>query len=339
MFKSIAIAMCLATISTAALADAKKECGDWKNTPPERLIAACTEVIRTSPRTAWAYGNRGYAYSKIGDYDRAIAEFNKTIELDPTLTEAFFDRGNAYSKKKDYDRAIADYDSAIAREPKVAKYYFNRGLIYRFKGDLDRALANYDKAIAIDPAYASAYNNRGVVFEFMGQFDRALADYREAVQINPKKAVYHFNVAAVSFYSGNPDVALAEANQALEIDSKDADLALWLDIIAARSHAPSRLAEASEKLDMSEWPGPVVRLFLGQLTPEAVLAAADSPDVEKQKHQLCQAHFYLGEYALRQSARDEAERMFKLALSGCPEGDSDEVLGAKMEMKALGPTH
>jgi lipoprotein NlpI len=69
---------------------------------------------------------------------------------------------------------------------------------------------------------------------------------------------------------------------------------------------------------MAVWPAPVIRMFLGQMTPAAVLAAADDPDVNK-KDQVCDANFYGGELALRTGAKDEAARLFRLAARDLPE--------------------
>jgi lipoprotein NlpI len=70
---------------------------------------------------------------------------------------------------------------------------------------------------------------------------------------------------------------------------------------------------------MTVWPAPVIRLFLGQMTPAAVLVATDDPDARKKPGQLCEVRFYSGELALRQGAKDEAARLFRLAAGDCPE--------------------
>ena len=86
---------------------------------------------------------------------------------------------------------------------------------------------------------------------------------------------------------------------------------------------------------MTVWPAPVIRLFMNQMTPAAVLAAADDPDATKRKVQVCEANFYSGELSLTKGLKDEAIRLFRLAASDCPrsslEGDA-----AKTELKALG---
>jgi hypothetical protein len=120
-----------------------------------------------------------------------------------------------------------------------------------------------------------------------------------------------------------------------ELDPKDAFYALWVDIIRQRNNLPSRLSQAISKIDMAVWPAPVIRMFLGQMTPAAVLAAADDPDVNKKKDQVCDANFYGGELALRTGAKDEAARLFRLAARDCPRSTVEWSV-ANAELKALG---
>src|SRR5262249_52734070 len=82
----------------------------------------------------------------------------------------------------------------------------------------------------------------------------------------------------------------------------DAYKALWADIVAARNNAPSPLSQASARIDMTPWPAPIVRSFLGRMPPEAVLTAADDADARKKKIQVCDANFYGGGLARRLSA-------------------------------------
>jgi lipoprotein NlpI len=128
---------------------------------------------------------------------------------------------------------------------------------------------------------------------------------------------------------------LADFNQAGELDPKSALAAVWIDIAGHRNKVPSRLTEAIKTIDMTKWPGPVIRLLLGQSTLPVLLAAADDPDAEKRSAQTCGAHFYGGEWALRQNDKPEAARLFRLAVKDCP---SDLYLGraARAELKAMG---
>jgi lipoprotein NlpI len=190
-----------------------------------------------------------------------------------------------------------------------ATAYYNRGLAYLEKDDPDRALADFNEAIRLNPKN-DYYVVRCEAY--------AIADYNEAVRLEPKNSRGYALRGIGYLFAGSLDKALSDLNQASELDPKDTFAALWLDIVSRRNKLPSRLAEAVAKLDMTVWPGPVVRLFLGQLTPAAVLAAADDANPVKKKNQLCEANFFLGELALLQGANEEATRLFRLAANECP---------------------
>jgi lipoprotein NlpI len=247
----------------------------------------------------WPYGE--YGFDSTTGMASPQAANPRPPAADVTGAHAHYNRGIAYQSKSDYDRAIADFDQTIALDPKDAVAYYSRGIAYKAKGDFDRAIADFDRAIAINPKYMAPYFSRGRLNLFIGALPKALADLNQASELSPKYAY----------------------------------AALWLDIANKRSNLPSRLPEAMKQIDMAKWPAPVIRLYLGQLTPEAVLAAAVDPDSETQKGQVCEANFYAGELALQRGDKDGAPRLFRLAAAGCPKSFI-EYDGAVAEIKALG---
>ena len=213
--------------------------------------------------------------------------------------------------------------------------YSNRGLAYYEKGDLDRAIADYSEAIRLDPKYAYAYNNRGNAYYDKGDHDRAIADYSEAIRLDPKYAQAYFNRGVAYLYAGRLPKALADLGQSSALNPKYAYAALWLNIVETRSNLPSQLAEAAKQIDMTKWPAPVIRLFLGQTTPEAVLAAADDPNAKTKQGKVCEANFYTAELALQRRAKDEATRLLRRAATECGKGFTERA-AANAELKALG---
>jgi lipoprotein NlpI len=212
-----------------------------------------------------------------------------------------FGRALAYGASDDLDRAIADYDAAIKLDPKSGKFVAARGDAYRAKGDDDRAVADFNAAIRLSPKSSLGYYGRGRTYFFAGSFEKALADFTQASAIAPDNGY----------------------------------LALWLEIAARRNHLPSALAQATAQIDMKAWPAPVIKLFTDQMTPAAVLAAADDPDATKKTGQICEANFYSGELALTRGLKDEATRLFRLAARDCPHGFI-EWDAAKAELTGLG---
>jgi len=151
---------------------------------PDIRIVACTRNILSGrfagPNLAVAFMNRGLAYKKKGQWDRAIADYSEAIRLNSGDAEIFNNRGNAYYYDGQLDRAAADYDDAIRLAPDFAEAISNRGNIYRKTGRLDRAIAQYDRAIQIDPGNAQAFAERGLAYEKKGAGHHALRDFEKA---------------------------------------------------------------------------------------------------------------------------------------------------------------
>jgi tetratricopeptide (TPR) repeat protein len=76
-------------------------------------IAYYTQAIDTGELTqsqlAVVLNSRGVTYDFIGEPDKAIADFNAAIRINADYGEAYINRGLAWVKKHDYDRAVADF--------------------------------------------------------------------------------------------------------------------------------------------------------------------------------------------------------------------------------------
>jgi len=97
-----------------------------------------------------------------------------------------------------------------------------------------------------------------------------------------------------------------------------------------------QLARVAAAADLSRWPGPVLKLNLGQMTADEVMMAAASPGTDRQKKaQICEANYFIGEDALIHHQRATALARLKAARDGCPKGDTDYA-AALAELKQLG---
>ena len=266
-------------------------------------IADYTEIIRLNPKNEYAYLERGVTYFNKHDFDLAIADYDRAIELNSIFENAFYNRGAAYFGKGEFDRAIADYDQALQLNPKDQQAYVRRGAAYRAKGKPDRAVADCAQAMQLNSKNKYAYYCRGVLYKDQGDLAHAIADYDHVIELDPKDAGGYRNRATAYFQSGMFSKSLADFDQSLLLDSKSVYIRLWRDLAARRANEPSRLSEATAELDMTKWPAPVLRLFLGEMPAEAVLAAADDANAWTRKCQTCEANFYIGEFALQRGKK------------------------------------
>jgi tetratricopeptide (TPR) repeat protein len=306
----------------------------------DRRINGCTAIIQdhneSEANRARAYGNRGITYTNQGDFDRAIVDLSEAIRLDRTWAGGYSNRGRAYREKGDDRRAIADLTEAIRLDPRLVIAYYSRGRAHNNIGDFDRAMADFNEAIRLDPTSSPfPYLWRGRLSRGRGEVDRAIADFTEAIRLDPKFEYSYLGRGQAYFQRGRIAESLADLDQAITLTPTEPNRWLWRELAARRSNVPSRLHDLTSHIDMTVWPSPVVRLFLGQMTPSALQAAADDPDPKKRRYQLCDVNFFGGELALLQGRQEDAERQLRQAIIYCLEGSSERDV-ARSELQRLG---
>ena len=94
------------------------------------------------------------------------------------------------------------------------------------------------------------------------------------------------------------------------------------------------LAKEAGTSGAGDWPAPVVGLYLGATTPEAVQSAAADLNPVRQRDQRCEANFYVAHWHVLRGARDAAAQLLREAQSGCP-STFIEHEGAVAELRRL----
>ena len=94
-------------------------CAKEKN--PDLKVQLCTRAIQSGQLSemtrAVTFNNRGEAYYRKGQFDRAIEDYDAAIRLKPNDFIAFNNRGKAYARKGQDNRPIHDKDTPIPHTP------------------------------------------------------------------------------------------------------------------------------------------------------------------------------------------------------------------------------
>jgi lipoprotein NlpI/predicted aspartyl protease len=216
--------------------------------------------------------------------------------------------------------------------------YSNRGNAWRIKGEYDKAIADYDEAIRLNPQDALTYGNRGYSWYGKGDNDRAIADYSEAIRLNPLGAHQYLQRGYTQFWLGRFDASLADLTESLRLAANQSYALIWRYLAQSRSGKPELAkSEFSEKLgalDKAKWPAPVIDFLLGKSDPDALLRAAEHPDAETRRGQVCEAQFYVGEWHLLNLRLKEASDLLSRAEKNCPK-TFIEYEGAVAELRRM----
>ena len=314
-----------ASFANRGVAHARKENYD-------RAIDDYDQAIRIKPTYVDAFTNRGVAHARKGDYDRAIQDYDEAIRLDDHYANAFYARGNAYRRIGDYDRAIEDYNEAIRLNPKHANAFSNRAIAYGRKGEYNRAMESYDQAIGIDPKHINALYNRGNAYRRVGDYNRAVQDYDAIIRLDPKHVNAYSGRGAAHFFQGQYPAAVADFTEAARLSPKNLYPLVMLYVAQARAGVDARLelAEATRGMDLTQWPGQIVSMYLGRLSQRALLDSFAASEPQRR----CQSYFYLGQKLLLERNHSEALEMFRKS-TAISSATFFEYEAAQAELKRL----
>lgn len=238
-------------------------------------------VVRSD---AWVYNMRGKAFEQEGLYDRAIVEYTQAILLDQGFAEAYLGRGWAQEAKGNHKQAIRNFTQAIRASSSYAEAYFGRGWAHEQLGQSDLAIEEYSKAIRAKPNYTDAFLSRGILRFYTDRLEGAANDFSRALD---------------------------------KADGSASPFALlWLYISRARSggNGSPELVENARKINLETWPGVIVSLFMGNATPDQVVAGTKDTLKAREREKACVAFFFLGQYHLVRGEKNKAEEFFRKTL-------------------------
>lgn len=307
--------------------------------------------------TAWLFVASGWAqspaadliksgndYLNKGDFAHAIEAYTDYIRINPGSPAIFYARGSAYYRSHDDDRAIKDYTDAIRLAPDYGEAFRDRAHAYEDKGDYEHAIQDYTQAIAIRPDDSYLRYDRAFAYERMGEYQPAIADLTEVISRFPKAGDAYRNRGRLWLYSANLAQAQQDLSRAVQLYPSDSYNVIWLYLSRAKAAnhvengpAEEELAKNAAKLNLGKWPGPVVQLFLGKNTKEAVLQAASDIDPVKKMGQECEANFYVAEYQAFHGQRSAAGQGFNTVIESCPRNYFSYLPAARAELQTKLP--
>jgi tetratricopeptide (TPR) repeat protein len=157
----------------------------WADGPAD-AITYLEQAIAQDPENGDYFGELGFQYHLLGDYDRALAEQDKGLALNPDSTHTLLVRSFVWVKKGEDGRALADLNRAIALEPSKPVFPKVKAEILLHQGRTSEALATLDRAAKANPGYVDFMITRAEVYRRLGDDAGELAALNRTLELNPK---------------------------------------------------------------------------------------------------------------------------------------------------------
>jgi len=163
----------------------------WKDS-----ITLWSSIIAKEPERAFfAFHNRGIAFSRLGEYDKAIEDYRMAIALRPEYADTYSNLGIALLKKGFSEEAIRNYRIAITLNPGLVNAHRNLAVALFTSGRFSEALEHYLIVAGLRPEDAGAQNDLGSVYGAMGAYEKAIEHFQTALRLRPDLADAHYNLA------------------------------------------------------------------------------------------------------------------------------------------------
>jgi tetratricopeptide (TPR) repeat protein len=305
----------------------------------------------------------------VGAYSEALKEYTRErVPLDWAMTQTNLGNalqilGGRENSTAKLEEAIAAYRDALkewnrARVPlNWALAQNNLGFALWRLGARESGTARAEEALAalrgalmertrerVPLEWAQTQNNLGLVLWTLGaresstaRLEEAIAAYSEALKEYTRERVPRewlralTNLGYIRFCLGDFTGATINLQEAVA-NGNSAYTILWLYLADARiggQDIKRNLQNNAAVLKPTEWPYPVIELFLGQRSPADLVAAAIRPT------ERCEAQFYLGQWHLLRDERTDTVEALRKAVETC-QSTFAEYAGAAAELKRLG---
>lgn len=174
----------------------------------------------------------------------------------------------------------------------------------------------------------------------MGKSDEAIRGLDDTMALAPNNYLLYGSRAVIEIYADRLDGAISDLSISTRLEPSFVYSLLWLHIARARAGQNDRqdLADRASKIAGSEWPVPILSMYLGSLGPDEVrkIAAGSAADASVLTKRVCEAEFFIGAHQLEVGTRDEARRAFKNAYDRCASHQLGNWVATKFELQRLG---
>ncbi|RMD99812.1 MAG: tetratricopeptide repeat protein [Calditrichaeota bacterium] len=195
---------------------------------PKKAIELRKELVAMYPNDKRAHRFLGYLYRGRNDL-AAITEYQKAIELDRKYAPAYNNLGYAYRRLGQYDKAVQAFKQYIALLPDEPNPYDSIADLYTKMGKYEEGIKYYKKAVKLNKAFVFSQRKIGENYLFLGKFNKARRAFEKALQLaeTPAEKINTMLIYATSYiYENQPAESIAATIRAMQL-AKTANLPEW----------------------------------------------------------------------------------------------------------------
>lgn len=192
-----------------------------------QAASTADSIIDRYPRLREAYLVRGQIFELNKNSESAIKMYQRAVDLDSTYAPAVMSLGYAFSGLGDVDKASTYMERYIRLLPKEADPRASYGDVLMRAGRYDEALEQYRKSLEAKPDYWYSLQRIGDIYVVQGRLRAAEEFYHRGLDLLPASnqiaVSRHSTDGRLSALRGDYEGALVQYREALSIDQRAGD--------------------------------------------------------------------------------------------------------------------
>ena len=185
----------------------------------DKALQDFNTAISLNTRNATLYRNRSDVYTAMKMYPQALKDLKKALELMPNHADIHLQIGRIHQSRGDTIKAALSYKAAFKLAPNNAETFWHMGNLYKESKKYAHAVQSYNKAIQFNPNHSKAYSDRGTLYDMGKNYQQALADYNKAISLDSQYTNAYMNRGALFRKTNRDEEAIRDYNTAISIDS------------------------------------------------------------------------------------------------------------------------
>jgi eukaryotic-like serine/threonine-protein kinase len=184
---------------------------------------------QTYPRET-RFGNLGFIYGQLGDYEKALAEYKEDLKLNSEQADAYADLAGAYLQLNKLDESQATARQALGHDMNLPEIHLNLYWVNFLRQDVGGMEREVAELMGKPGHEDQMLNYESDTALYGGQLTKARSLTRRAIESARKAdekeaaALYEADAAVREVLVGNPDLAKQQAQASLALSNgRDAE--------------------------------------------------------------------------------------------------------------------
>ena len=198
----------------------------YDNSAAARIADSLAELY---PDEKEAYVIRGLIDQFNNDFEAALKSYSRAVEVDTGYALAYMYLGYAYSNLGEQDKALENMQRYIRLAPETADPRASYADLLMRVGRYDEALEQHKAALELKPDYWYSFMQIGNIYAIEGRLKEAEAEFHKSLKYRPSNRTIeaaHLSVAGVvNILRGKYKEAVELEVSALKLDSLNGEAA------------------------------------------------------------------------------------------------------------------